>query len=171
MDLEELFDYGVKRLAARAHSTGELRDKLRRKAACRDDVEAVLARLAESAYLDDAKFAEAFASARLESRAQGARRVLRDLRGRRVAPSVAEGTVKRVFAGVDEEALIEDYLRRRLRTALPVAGGKALASAYGRLLRAGFAPGTSLRVLRKLAAEPELLDGFEPPEETAGEGP
>jgi len=43
---------------------------------------------------------------------------------------------------------------------------KDLASAYRRLLRAGFRTGEIVRVLKKFAANPELLDNFEPPEET-----
>jgi hypothetical protein len=43
---------------------------------------------------------------------------------------------------------------------------KELASAYRRLVRAGFSPANSIRALKKFAANPELLDGFEaePPE-------
>jgi hypothetical protein len=43
---------------------------------------------------------------------------------------------------------------------------KDLASAYRRLLRAGFRTGEIVRVLKKFAKNPELLDSFEPPEET-----
>jgi len=42
---------------------------------------------------------------------------------------------------------------------------KALASAYRRLTRAGFRTGEIVRVLKKFAKNPELLDNFEPPEE------
>lgn len=164
LDAQGLFDYAVKRLAARAHSKGELRDKLRRKAEREEDVEGVLRRLEEFKYLDDRKFAEGYAAARLEDRQLGARRVVQDLRARRVAPSLAEQTVRRVYGDVDEEALIEDYLRRKYHSANAFQDQKGLAAAYGRLLRAGFTPGNIIRVLRRVARQPELLDGFEPPE-------
>ncbi len=40
-------------------------------------------------------------------------------------------------------------------------GEKELASAYRRLLRAGFTPGNSIRVLKRFVANPDLLDAFE----------
>jgi SOS response regulatory protein OraA/RecX len=96
-------------------------------------------------------------------------RVLQDLRHRRVAPALAEKTVQAVYQDVDESALIEEWIRRKYRTT-PREGlfqeDKDLASAYRRLLRAGFRTGEIVRVLKKFAANPELLDNFEPPEET-----
>ena len=46
---------------------------------------------------------------------------------------------------------------------------KQMARAYRRLIRAGFRSATVIAVLKKFAGNPELLDGFEPPEETAEE--
>ena len=40
-----------------------------------------------------------------------------------------------------------------------------LGAAYRRLVRAGFRSGEILKVLKRFAKDPELLDGFEPPEE------
>lgn len=162
---EALFQYAVKRLASRACSAGELREKLRVRAEHPEDVDVVIARLKEYGYLDDRAFAEGYAAARLEDRRLGARRVVRDLQGRRVAPSLAEAIVKDVYADVDEEVLIEQYVRRKFRAADPFRDEKSMAAAYGRLLRAGFTPGNIMRVLKKMARNPELLDGFDPPEE------
>ena len=41
-----------------------------------------------------------------------------------------------------------------------------MAAAYRRLFRAGFSPDNSIRVLRRYAANPDLLDNWEsaPPE-------
>jgi hypothetical protein len=85
-----------------------------------------------------------------------------------VAPALAEGTVQQVYEGVDESALIEEWIRRKYRTA-PREGlfheEKDLASAYRRLARAGFRTGEIIRVLKRFAKDPDLLDNFEPPEE------
>ena len=122
----------------------------------------------ESKYLDDRQFAEGYATARLSNERFGKTRVLQDLRHRRVAPALAEKTVHAVYQDVDESALIEEWIRRKYRTT-PREGlfqeDKDLASAYRRLLRAGFRTGEIVRVLKKFAANPELLDNFEPPEE------
>ena len=123
-------------------------------------------RLKESKYLDDQRFAEGFATARLSNEGFGKTRVVQDLRQRRVAPALAEKTVGDVYQEVDESALIEDWIRRKYR-AVPREGlfqeEKDLASAYRRLTRAGFRTGEIVRVLKKFAKNPELLDNFEPP--------
>ena len=171
LDAGRLWEYALKSLAGRAHSTGELREKLRRRAERAGDVDDVLARLKEHGYLDDRRFAEGFATARLSTEKFGRTRVLQDLRQRRVAPALAERTVKQVYQDVNEEALIEDWIRRKYRLA-PREGlfreDKDLAAAYRRLLRAGFRSGDVLRVLKRFAKDPELLDSWEPPEEDLG---
>ena len=170
LDSEGLWTYALRALSSRAHSTRELRDKLRRRAARAEDIDAVLARLAASGYLNDRRFAEGFAAARLAGEGFGSRRVIRDLRRRQVAPALAEQTVQQVYQSVDETALIEEWIRRKYRTA-PREGlfqeDKDLARAYGRLLRAGFRPGEIVRVLKRFTKNPDLLDSFEPPPELA----
>jgi regulatory protein len=169
LDAKGLWSYALKILGGRAYSAGEIREKLRRRAARAGDVDDILARLKQDGYLDDRRFAEHFAAARLENDRFGRSRVVQDLRQRRVAPALAEKTVRDVYEEVDEQALIEDFIRRKYRTA-PREGlfeaEKDLAQAYRRLLRAGFRTGEILRALKKFARNPELLDGFEPPEET-----
>jgi len=94
--------------------------------------------------------------------------VIQDLRHHRVAPALAERTVKAVYSDVNEEALIEDWVRRKYRLA-PREGlfaeDKDLAGAYRRLLRAGFRTGEIVKVLKRFAKDPDLLDSFEPPQE------
>ncbi len=172
LEADKLWEYALKVLGGRAHSTGELRQKLRLRAAKIDDVENMLVRLKELGYLDDRRFAEGFAAARLSSDKLGRTRVIHDLRQRRVAPSLAESTVSKVYENADEPAMIEDWIRRKYRMA-PREGlfreDKDMAAAYRRLARAGFRSGEIIRVLKKFARNPELLDGFEPPEEPAEE--
>ena len=162
----ELWELALKRLAARACSAGELRQKLGARAARAGDVDATIARLKEYGYLDDRRFAESFTAARLENQRLGKARVARDLRRRRVAPALAEAAVRKAYQHVDEMKLIEEFIRRKYR-AQPREGlfqdEKDLASAYRKLLRAGFSPGNVIRALKRFAADPELLDGFEPP--------
>jgi hypothetical protein len=76
--------------------------------------------------------------------------------------------VEKVYRDVDEEALIEDWIRRKYRTAAReglFGEEKDLAAAYRRLARAGFRSGEILKALKRFARDPGLLDGFEPPEE------
>jgi regulatory protein len=164
---EELFSWSVKKLGMRAISIGELRTALLRRAAEASDVEAVLARLRNSGYLNDARFAESFDSSRLANVGFGQSRVIRELRRRRVAPDLAQREVSRVYAGQDELELIEQYIRRKYRSANREGlfqSDKELASAYGRLMRAGFTSGNCIRVLKRFAANPDLLDEMNLPE-------
>src|SRR3954447_9952796 len=168
LNAEALWSFALKVLSGRAHSTGELREKLRRRAERISDIDEIVQRLKDLGYLDDRRFAESFATARLSNEGFGKTRVIQDLRQRRVAPSLAEKTVGEVYQEVDETALIEDWVRRKYR-AVPretlFQAEKDLASAYRRLVRAGFRTGEIVRVLKKFAKNPELLDNFEPPED------
>ncbi len=168
LEAEALWAYALKALGGRAHSAGELREKLRRRAARAADIDDILARLKQAGYLDDRRFAESFASARLANDRFGRTRVLQDLRQHRIAPALAERTVSQVYENVDEQALIEAWIRRKYRRE-PREGlfqdERDMASAYRRLLHAGFRTGEILRALKRFAKNPELLDSFEPPAE------
>jgi regulatory protein len=172
LDAAALWEYALRVLAGRAHSTGDLRQKLRGKAERAADVDPTIARLKEYGYLNDRKFAESFAAARLENEGLGKTRVLADLSRRRVAAAVAQQSVGKVYEDVNEQALAEDFVRRKFRMASKenlFQDGKQMASAYRRLMRAGFRSATTIAVLKKFARDPDLLDGFEPPEETGEE--
>ncbi|MGA2738017.1 MAG: RecX family transcriptional regulator [Bryobacteraceae bacterium] len=165
LDAAALWEYALLLLGGRAYSSGELREKLRRKAVRAADVDPTIARLKEYGYLDDRKFAENFAAARLENQGLGKTRVLADLSRRRVTPAVAQQTVGKVYENVSEEGLAEDFVRRKFRMAARESlfqDEKQMASAYRRLMHAGFRPATAVAVLKKFARNPELLDGFEP---------
>jgi regulatory protein len=168
MERPALWEYALKVLGGRAHSSGEMRQKLARRALHPEDVDDVLSRLKEHGYLNDQRFAETFAAARLENQRLGRTRVISDLRQRRVAPGLAEGSVRKVYQDVNETALIEEWIRKKYRLASRDAlfqEDKDLASAFRRLLRAGFRSGDILPVLKRFAKDPGLLDSFEPPEE------
>ena len=170
LNLAGLWEYALRILAARAYSSGEIREKLRRRAEKAGDVDGVIILLKDRGYIDDRRFAESFASARLTNDKFGSSRVARDLRTRRVAPGLAETTVRKVYQDVDEQKLIEDFIRRKYRLAEReglFADDKDLAKAYRRLVHSGFRSGEILKTLKRFARNPELLDAFEPPEEEA----
>jgi len=164
LDREALLNVALRALGARAHSSGELREKLRRRAEKAGDVDLVLANLKAAGYLNDRRFAESYASARLQNQGLGKMRVLRDLRQRRVGPKLAEQVTEETYRDSNEAQLIEDFLRRKYRgkqLAEFLSEEKNLAAAFRRLRYAGFSAGQSIRVLKKFAKEPELLDALE----------
>lgn len=157
----------LRALGMRAHSQGELRQKLMRRAENAAEVDGVIEKLKESGYLDDKRYAESYASARLENEGLGKTRVLRDLRQRRVAPKLAEQAVAQAFGATDELELIEAYLKRKFRGKdLPnwLSEEKNLMSAYRRLRYAGFSSGNSINVLKRYASRAGELEDVEEPE-------
>lgn len=167
---QALLNYALRALGARSQSAGELREKLRRRAARAEEAEAVIRRLREAGWLDDRRLAEGYAASRLENEGLGKIRVLADLRRRRVAPKLAERAVEQVYQDADESRLIEDFLRRKYRKTpleAALAEPKGVAAACRRLRAAGFRPASILSVLRRLARDPELLDRMEGSEDEA----
>jgi regulatory protein len=165
LELEELKSYAAMALASRAQSTSELRTRLRKKAARKEDVEEILAYLKEAGYVDDKRFAGAFAEWRKENQGFGKSRVVRDLMSRRVAPAVAQAAAEAAYQGSDEVALIEEFIARKFRgkdMKAYLAEQKHLASAFRRLRTAGFSSANSIRVLKRYAsAELEDVDEAE----------
>jgi regulatory protein len=172
LDAGQLLDYALKTLGGSSQSMGQLRTKLRRRAAEPGDVDAVMLKLKEAGYLNDRRFAENFAAARLRNDGFGGMRVLRDLRQRQVAPKLAEQVVRKTFEDTDELALAEAFLVRKYRgKALPqfLAEQKNLMAAFRRLRYAGFSAGASIRALKRHASKAEELEALESdPGEDAG---
>ncbi len=164
LDRDKLLNVALRALGGRAHSSGELREKLRRRAENNEDVDVVLAKLKESGYLNDRQFAESYAAARLQNQGLGKIRVLRDLRQRRVAPKLAEQVTEQTYQKTNEADLIEEFLRRKFRgkeLGAFLSEEKNLAGAFRRLRYAGFSAGQSIRVLKRFANQPEVLDALE----------
>jgi regulatory protein len=164
LDAAGLWEYSMRCVAARAQTTGEIREKLRRRAECVDDIDATIAKLKEYGFLDDRKFAETFATSRLENQGFGKQRATQDLRRRRISPALAEHATAKVYEKSDETELIEAYIRRKYRSAdreRLFDDQKSLAAAYRRLRLAGFQSGKIIPVLKRFAANPDSLDGLE----------
>jgi regulatory protein len=164
LDVAGLMSYAARALASRAQTSSELRDKLRRRAARREDVDQVLARLKDAGYLNDKRFAESFANWRRENQGLGRARVMGDLMARRVAPALAQQAAETAYRETDELAMIESFLERKYRgkdLGALLTEEKHLASAYRKLRGAGFSTGNSIRVLKRYAAEAERLAEME----------
>lgn len=142
LDANQLMEFAARALSARALSIGEMREKLKRRAAKQGDVDDVLKRLKTAGFLDDQRFAESYAGWRRDDGGYGKARVFRDLMTRRVAPEIAKKASEKAFQEVDEIAMIEQFVKRKCKSV------KNLASAYRKLRMAGFSSGNSLRVLK-----------------------
>jgi regulatory protein len=157
LDREKLWTYALRLLGGRALSAGEVRAKLRARAAAESDVEPTMARLKEYGYLDDARFAEAYAAARRDNQGFGRFRVMQDLRKRRVAGAVAEKASTQAFAEVDETAQALAFIERKLR-GKNLSDDKNLANAFRRLRTAGFGSGAAIAALKRFNARAEEIE-------------
>lgn len=169
-DFTALWSYSLRTLGARPYSSAELRKKLLGRAEKKEDVPQVLAKLREYGYLDDRRFAESFASARLENQGLGRIRVLRDLRAKQISSNIADEAVSKTYAETDEQELVRQYLAKKYRhtdLAAYLADERHLASAYRRLRTAGFSSGASIRVLKQYASQAEQMEDWENAEDPA----
>ncbi len=148
--IEKLYEAAVKALGRSARSTAEIRSLLEKREASKKKIETVLRRLRENGYLDDARFARWFVSARIVNELQGPVRVRQDLERRGVSPEIVRKAVDSGYHEVDEAGLLRRHIARKLRPSRPFSKPSAVVSMHRRLLRAGFASDTIVRELKRM---------------------
>jgi regulatory protein len=154
---QQLYTSALRALMRRAHSIHEMREYLERRAEDKVHVSAVVARLRELNYLDDARFALDYARQHAQSRRQGRFRIARELRTRGVPDRYIEAALDSIFAETDESALVRARLKRHFAHARGAIDQRKLASLYRNLLRAGFSADV-IRTELKSVARGEFAD-------------
>ena len=140
-------------LSRRPYSVAELRRALERRFPDSAEVPNVLSRLRQLGYLDDARFAEAYASSLARVRNYGRHRVRRELKGKLVDYRVIDHAVENAFDSVDERELLERAVDKKIRTLRKPITRPKLASLCQSLARRGFRADDIMRVIR---SRPEL---------------
>src|SRR5262245_19473253 len=149
-------------LSRRELSTAQLRGRLARRHFPSDEIDDVIARLTADGTLDDARVAAA--SARLEAavRRRGRRRVLQRVRQLGIDEDTARAAVDQAFGDVDESALLDDALTRRLRgRSAGTLDAKALARVVRGLVAQGFDAGQVYSRLRRMGGKRAGEEGDE----------
>jgi regulatory protein len=137
-------------LSRRELSIAQLRTRLARRKFEESDIEDAIARLAKDRTVDDRRVA--IAAARLEGvlRHRGRRRVLQRVQQLGVSASVAKAAVDEVFEEIDEQALLDAAIERKLKGANPhELDEKAKARIVRSLVAQGFDAGQIFAQLRK----------------------
>jgi regulatory protein len=184
-DPASLYEYAVEALGRRMRSVAELKRLLRQKQVAGDKeaaIAAVITRLKDQKYLNDARFAEMYATLRKDGQKLGRQRVITDLKVKGVHGEVIGRSVEAAYADTDEETLAREYLKRK-RLKPPAKARREDAAAWKQaqkdtarlfraLARAGFRTGTILKILRKWEVEEEVLSALEDesPPSPAGHG-
>ncbi len=162
-----LYTAAVRALMRRAHSVHEMKEYLKARAENPDDAAAVLQRLREQNYIDDARYARDYARSHAQTRRQGKFRIARELRARGVPDKHIDAALDVVFADTDEKALVRTRIERKLRNLRGRDGSaepldeKKRASLYRSLLRAGFSADairTELRAISKAESSESEVD-------------
>jgi regulatory protein len=98
----------------------------------------VIERLREYGYLNDERFAQSYASLRLQQRPLGRRRLQRDLRLKQIDQATTETALDEVFAATPEEDLIERAIQKRVRLRGRPKTREDAKKLFDHLLRQGF---------------------------------
>ena len=158
-----LYDYAIRALGRRMRSEAELRRLMKARAVPdatgEAAIAAVLIRLKEHGYLDDAVFAETYARLRQENEKQGQRRVRNDLQQKGVNSNLIAETLDARYSQIDEETLARQHLERK-RIRKPETP-KETARVMRRLMTAGFSTRVIYKILRQWNVPDQALAALE----------
>jgi regulatory protein len=136
---ERVLQRAAKLLAAKQRSVEELRERLSTtRGATKAMVDEAIERLREYGYLDDAKFAQTYASLRLRERPIGRRRLERDLWLKKVDKKTAGDALDEVFESTPEQELIDRAIAKRMRLRGKPKTREEAKKLFDHLLRQGF---------------------------------
>jgi regulatory protein len=154
-----LHEYAAKALGRKMRSVAELRRLMQAKVEPGETgaakIAAVILRLKEYGYLNDAEFAETYTRLRQENEKFGQRRVRQELGQKGVSQEIIGEAVEARYGDLNEETLARQYLERK-RIRKP-ENDKETARVMRRLVGAGFSTGAIYKVLRKWDVPDEAL--------------
>ena len=115
MDRPSAHTEGLKLLARRELSVEGVRARLEDRGYSPDDIAEALARLLESGALDDRRVARAYARTAVTVKGRGRLRITRELLHMGIHKEIAAEALGEVFGELDERALIDTSIRKKLR--------------------------------------------------------
>jgi regulatory protein len=140
---------GLKLLARRELSEMQVRQRLARKKHDPDDIDGAIAQLREERAIDDARVAEAIARTESGLRRRGKLRVKMQIQGAGIDRHIAKRAVDEVFESIDDDALIEAALGKRLRGRDEIADDREFQRLYRFLIGQGFEADQVMTVLSR----------------------
>jgi SOS response regulatory protein OraA/RecX len=139
---------GLKLLARRELSHAQVRQRLSRRHSA-ELVDDAIARLTEEGALNDQRVAEAIARTQTSVRGRGRQRVRIEIERAGINKALARKTVDEVFDGLDDDALLEAALARRLRGRAGIGSDREFARLYRYLVAEGFEADRVLASLKR----------------------
>jgi len=158
-----LFAYAVGSLGRAMRSEADLRRLMKARVEPGEQgdvlVDAVVLRLKEYGYLDDASFAETYARLRQENQKFGERRVRHDLQQKGVPTDLIAETLEARYGQTDEVALARAHLNRK--GLKKPENDKETNRILRRLIAAGFSTGAIRTVLRQWEVPDDTLSALD----------
>jgi regulatory protein len=152
-------DCAFRALARRDHSIAELERKLRERKISEPAAAAVIARLEESGYLDDRRFAERWAEAAVRNGRGYGVRLRQDLSRRGVSREIIEEVLAGIASTCGEADALATLAERRFAGFVPAAASdRERRRVVGYLQRRGFTLATILRYFRSLDDNSNFYD-------------
>ena len=139
---------GLKMLGRRELSEKQVRQRLARKEHEPDEIEDAVARLREERAINDVRVAEAIVRTETGIRKRGKFRVRMQLERAGIAKDVAKQALDEVFGALDDEALLEGSLRKRLRGRESIADDREFQRLFRYLIGQGFESDRVMQALR-----------------------
>lgn len=137
----------LKMLGRRELSERQVRERLARKGFAEDDIEVAVERLKAERAIDDTRVAEAIARTETGIKRRGKLRVRRQIESAGISPDKARQAIDSVFADVNDDALLDAALARRLRNGRTIEDDREFQRLYRYLAAQGFESDRILKVL------------------------
>jgi regulatory protein len=141
----------VRRLRGRQLSSHEAGELARREGLAEDVADALVARLAELGYLDDAGLADRLVEAGADRRGQGRNVIAQTLAKRGIPRELADAALAQLPDDDLDRAL--DYARSKVRSLRDVDAQAALRRLAGQLARRGYSSSVALTAARRALEE------------------
>jgi regulatory protein len=139
---------GLKMLARRELSEAQVRQRLARKGHALDAIDDAVARLLSERAIDDARVAGAIARTETSLRRRGKLRVRRQIEQAGIAAPTAQRALDEVYGSIDDDALLEASLAKRLRGRDHIEDDAEMRRLYRYLIGQGFEADRVLKVLK-----------------------
>jgi regulatory protein len=144
------YNDGLKLLGRRELSAADLRARLVDREHPADEIDAAIAKLTASGALDDRRVARAYARTASKIKGRGRLRVTRELQAMGIARDIVADAVGDVFGDLDERAMIDRAIQKKLRGGRKPSTVQERARIYQFLMRQGFTPAAVSAALRRL---------------------
>lgn len=146
---------GLKLLGRRELSVADMRARLLDREHSADEIDSAIAQLLAAGALDDGRVARAYARTASKIKGRGRLRVTRELQAMGIAKDVIAEAIAEVFGDIDERAMVDRAIQKKLRGGRKPSTIQERARLYQFLMRQGFTPAAVSAAMRRIGAAPD----------------